>query len=61
MLWLGLCSSKSITPLVILDEGTVDHSCYIKSIIPVALKYGDEICSDNWIFQQDTANSHRDH
>ena len=29
MVWLGACS-KGVTPLVILDEGTVDHSCYIK-------------------------------
>ena len=29
MVWLGACS-KSITPLVILDEGTVDYAVYIK-------------------------------
>ena len=39
MVWLCACS-KGITPLVILDEGTVDHTVYIKKVLPVALKYG---------------------
>ncbi|CAM4980305.1 unnamed protein product [Rotaria socialis] len=38
MVWLGVCS-KGITPLVIFDEGTVDHACYIEKVLPVALKY----------------------
>ena len=29
MVWLGACF-KGVIPLVILDEGTVDHNCYIK-------------------------------
>ncbi|CAF1373168.1 unnamed protein product [Rotaria magnacalcarata] len=29
MVWLGVCS-QGITPLVIFDEGTVDHACYIE-------------------------------
>ena len=41
MVWLGACS-KGITPLVILDEGTVDHTVYIKKVLPIALKYGNE-------------------
>ena len=32
MVWLGACS-KGITPLVILDEGTVDHTVYIKKCV----------------------------
>ena len=36
MVWLGAWS-KGITLLVILDEGTVDHSCCIKNVLPVAL------------------------
>ena len=55
MVWLDFCS-KGITPLVILDEGTVNHSCYIKHILPLALKYGNEVFGDKWIFQQDGAN-----
>ena len=55
MVWLDVCS-RSITPSVILDEGTVDHSCYIKNVLPIALKYENEVFGDNWIFQQDGAN-----
>ena len=59
--WLDVCSSKDRTPLLILDEETVDHGCYIKNILPVALKYGNEAFDNNWIFQQDGASPYRDH
>ena len=45
MVWLGAYTTGLI-PLVILDEGTVDHSCYIKSALLVALKYGKEVLDD---------------
>ena len=61
MVRLGACSSKGLTPLLVLDEGTADHSCYIKNALPVALKYGNEVFSDNSMFQQDGANPHRYH
>jgi len=60
MVWLGACS-KGITPLVILDDGTVDHDCYIKKVLPVALKYGNKVFGDDWIFQQDGAKPHQHH
>ena len=44
MVWLGACS-KGITPLVIPGEGTVDHTVYIKKVLPVALKYENETFS----------------
>ena len=53
--WL-VAYSESITPLVILDEGTVDRSCYMNNVLPVALKREDEAFGDSWIFQQDSAN-----
>ena len=59
--WLSVCSSKDLTLLVILDEGTVDHSSYINNVLPVTLKYGNEVFGDKWIFQQDDANPHRHH
>ena len=34
MVWLGACS-KGIIPLVILDEGTVDHTVYVKKCFPL--------------------------
>ena len=62
MVWLGaLAPPANHTSLVILDEGTVDHSCYIEKVLPVALKYGNEVFGDKWIFQQDVANPHRDY
>ncbi|CAF4155164.1 unnamed protein product, partial [Rotaria magnacalcarata] len=36
MVWLGVCS-KGVTPLVIFDPGTVDHTEYIQKVLPVAL------------------------
>ena len=60
MVWLGACS-KGITPLVILDEGTVDHTVHIKKVLPVALKYGNETFGRDWIFQQDGAKPHSHH
>ena len=60
MVWLGACF-KGITPLVILDSGTVDHDYYIKKVLPVALKYGNKVFGDDWIFQQDGATPHSHH
>lgn len=54
MMWLGV-SSKGIMLLVIFDEGTVDHSCYVEKLLPVALKDGTEVFGDNWIFQHGDA------
>ena len=42
MLWLGACS-KELSPLVIFENGTVDHNRYINEVFPVALKYGNRI------------------
>ena len=33
----------------------------MKSVLPVALKYGNEVFGTKWIFQQDGANPQRDH
>ena len=46
---------------MIIDEGIVDRSCYIKDVLPVALKYVNEVFGDKWIFEQDGADAHRDH
>ena len=42
MVWLGACSN-GWTPLIILDEETMDHRRYINEILPVALKYAMKI------------------
>ena len=60
MIWLGGCS-KGLAPLVILDEGTVDHTVYVEKVLPVAFKYGNQVFGSDWIFQQDGARPHPHH
>ena len=57
MIWLGVCSA-GLTKLVILDKGTVNHERYIRKVLPIALKCGNEMMGNDWMFQQDGA-SHR--
>ena len=42
MVWLGACS-MGITPLVIFNEGIVDHAVFIEKVLPIALKYVNEV------------------
>ena len=60
MAWLGACS-KGITPLVILDEGTVDHTVYIEKVLPATSKSGNQVFGGDWVFQQDSARPHPHH
>ena len=39
-------------PLVIFEEGTVDHERDIQEILPMVLKFGNDMFGDNWTFQQ---------
>ena len=57
MVWLGVCS-KGVSPLVIFENGTLDHDRYIKEVLPVALKYGNDMFGDDRTFQQDGAKPH---
>ena len=61
MVRLDVCFSKGLTTLLILDEETFDHSCYMKNVLPVALKCGNEVFGDKWDFQQDDADPHWHH
>ena len=47
-----------ITPLVIFDEGTLNHHRDIKQVLPVPLKYGNKLFDNDWTFQQDNARAH---
>ena len=60
LLWLGVCS-KGVTPLVIFDEGSVDHQRYIREVLRVAADYGKKVFGNNWTFQQDGARPHTHH
>ena len=42
--------SKVVTPLVIFDQGTVDHTVYIEKVVPIASKYGNQVFGSDWIF-----------
>ena len=57
MVWSGACS-KGLSPLVIFQNGTVDHNRYINKVLSVALKYGNSIFWHDWTFQQDGAKPH---
>ena len=47
MVWLGVCS-KGVSPLVIFESDTLDYDRYIKEVLPVALKYGNDMFEDDW-------------
>ncbi|CAF5186576.1 unnamed protein product [Rotaria magnacalcarata] len=57
MVWLAFCS-KGVSPLVIFEDGTVDHDRYIKEVLPVALKFGHDTFGADWTFQQDGVKPH---
>ena len=42
MIWVGVCS-KGVFPLVIFEDGTMDHDRYMKEVLPVALKFGNDM------------------
>ena len=57
MVWLGVCS-KRVSPLVIFESDTLDHDRYIKEMLPIALKYGNDMFGDDRTFKQDGARPH---
>lgn len=57
MVWLAVCS-EGVSPMVIFEDGTVDHDRYIREVLPIALQFGDELFGDRWTFQQDGAKPH---
>ncbi|CAF1656820.1 unnamed protein product [Rotaria magnacalcarata] len=40
------------------DIGTVNHERYIKEVLPIALKFGNDTFGNDWTFQQDGAKPH---
>ena len=57
VVWLGACC-KGLSPLVIFENGTVDHNRYNNKVLLVALKYGNSIFGNDSTFQQDGAEPH---
>ena len=54
MVWLGVCSKD----VVLFKDGTMDHDQYIKEVLLVAVKFGNDIFGNDWTFQQDNAKAH---
>lgn len=42
MVWLGACT-KGLTPLVVIEKGTVNQEVYMEKILPVAKKFGNSV------------------
>jgi len=60
MVWLGACR-EGLTPLIILDNGTLKHEHYIRKVLRMPAKCGNTMMGEKWMFQQDGANPYRDH
>ena len=56
-----LCIPRESHQSSFFDEGTIDHAQYIREVLPVALKYRNEILGSYWTFQQDGAMPHVHH
>ena len=54
MMWLPVCL-KGMSPMLIFKEGTVDHHRYIREVLSVALKCGNQTLGSRWTFEQDGA------
>ena len=46
MVWLGVCS-KGVSLLVTFEDDTLDCDWYIKEVLLVALKYGNDMFGDD--------------
>ena len=57
MVWLAVCS-EGVAPLVLFEKGILNNHCYIKKVLPVALRYGNSKFGNNWTFQQDNGIAH---
>ena len=60
MIWLK-ASSHGLTQLIVFRQGTLDHQRYIKNILPVTSKYGNDVFGVDWTLQQDDARPHMHH
>ena len=54
IVWLGVCS-QGVRPLLVFDQGVVDHARYIDDVLPVALEHGNRTFGEHVILRQDCA------
>ena len=60
--WFGSVHARKVsTSFVVFEESTPDHDRYIKEVLPVALRYGNKVFGNSWIFQQDGARHYIHH
>ena len=57
MVWVAVCS-QGVSPLIIFEDGTLDHVRYINEVLPVALHYENKVFRNHWTFQQDGGRPH---
>ena len=57
MVWLAVYS-KDVSRLVIFEDGTMDHDRYIEEVLPVTVRFGNDMFVIDWIFLQDSAKAH---
>ena len=43
---------------MIFESDTLNHDQYIKEVLPVALKHGNDMFGDDWTFQQEGAKAY---
>ena len=43
---------------MIFNNESINHERYINTVLPVALKYGNQMFGNSWTFQQDNASLH---
>ena len=60
MVWLGTCY-EGVTRPVIIEQGTINHQQCVQKILLLALKDGQRLMGDQFIFQQDGAPAHKNH
>ena len=41
VVWLGVCS-KGVYSFMIFEDGTMNHDRYIKEVLPVTVKFGND-------------------
>ena len=50
--------SQTVSPLIIFEDGTLDHVRCINEVLPVALQYGNKVFGNHWMFQQNGGRPH---
>ncbi|CAF2096151.1 unnamed protein product [Rotaria magnacalcarata] len=57
MVWFGVCSEGLTTPMI-FEDGTMDAEMYIKEVLSVAPKCGNNTLGNHWTYQQDGVKLH---